>query len=114
MPDAPNTPTINLTSTISATAPVPVPQAKDAKATIDIIADTSVYPWASAVVELQWSIELGTNENWNSLATPITLTSSTNAKRAVAVEGAGYIRLKVTTAEGGSDPNAKAIITIIT
>ena len=106
---------INLTNTLEATQPIRVP-AGAAKVTIDINAGSS-FTWGSAVVDLQYSVEQGQEPDTNTDVTNyvnmnpvVQWTSSVTSRRNVGVTGAGWIRLKVSTADGGADP--AAIVTI--
>jgi len=102
---------LNLTNATDCTTPIPVP-AGAAKLTIDIN-DASTFTWGSAVVDLQYTVALGqdpdTSEdvtNWQNMDPTVQLTSSTKARRNVGVTGAGWVRLYVSTPDGGADPNA--------
>ncbi len=105
---------INLTNTLEATQPMQVPRGA-AKVTIDINAGSS-FTWGSAVVDLQYTVELGQDKdgtdvtNWQDMSPTVQFVTGTKARRNVGVTGAGWIRLKVSTADGGADPDA--VVTI--
>lgn len=67
--------------------------------------------WGSAVVEVQWSIsnekDFERDDWWQSFEHPVTLDASTPSRNNVAVAGARYIRLKVTTPDGAGDSSAE-------
>lgn len=99
----------NLITTAYVSEPILVGNAL--RLSLQIKDDTATFTWGSAVVELEWSTLVGIEgdvnlENWQSFATAVTFTSSTKGKRNISVAGAGHIRLRTTTADGGADPNA--------
>ena len=66
----------------------------------------SAKTWASAVVELQFSYTLGKGVNWVARLPAVTVTTTTNFARNIAVVGLGFVRLRTTTAEALNDPAA--------
>jgi len=72
-------------------------------AMVGVSHDDSTYTWGNAVVTVEYAMDQGLG-TWHSY--DITLTS-TNKARQVPVVAAHAIRLRVSTSENGTDPNAQ-------
>jgi len=101
--------TLSMHATNLSTDWLPVGQATLLSVSVKI---GSSFAWGSAVIELQHSFEIGLDEldrdreNAQSFSPAVTLTTSTTYVRNVPIANAGNIRLKVTTADGGADPQS--------
>lgn len=65
--------------------------------------DTSSYNSSSWQAQLTWSLD---NTVFYAFESAVVLSSGTKARRNVDVRGARFVRLEVTTAESGADPEA--------
>jgi hypothetical protein len=80
--------------------------------TVQVNDDADTYTWGNAVLELQYSALLGTNEDgtlleqWASFSPAVTFTTGNRSKRNISISGAGFVRLRTSTADGGADPAA--------
>lgn len=106
--------TINLGGKDDVTKAIPVGDAT--KISVGIIADTVVYTDTSWTVDLEWSLAIGVDEqrrsveDWRAFATAVQFTSTTPARRKKSVTGAGYLRLRTSTAGTTKpDPHARVV-----
>ena len=103
---------LNLASPNSTTQPIEVPDGVAAQLTIDINDKDATKTWGSAVVNLQFSTSVEADKDgvdlthWQNFSPTVQFTSSTKARRAVGVTGAGNVRLIVSTTDSGADPAA--------
>lgn len=90
---------INLTDSGSRTPPLAV--GSNNRVSIQVKATT----WSTAVVDLEWSLDL---EQWDVFASAVQLSTSTTGKRNVNIDATAYIRLKTSTAATGATADAEA------
>ena len=71
----------------------------------------TTYTWGAAVVDLEYSVQVGLIEDGSKLDSPqafspaVQFTSSAKSKRNIGVSAAGNVRLKVSTSASTADPN---------
>lgn len=70
------------------------------------------FTWASAVADMQWALKATDIDDCFAVtfSPAIQFTTSANSRASIPVRGAGYIRIKTTTAESVGDPAAKVLI----
>lgn len=110
--------TINLGSKDDVTQAIQVGDAT--KVSVGIIADTATYTDTSWTVDLEWSLAIGVDEqrrsveDWRAFATAVQFTSTTPGRRKKSVTGAGYIRLRTSTAGTTKpDPHARVVMVLL-
>jgi hypothetical protein len=76
--------------------------------------------WGSAVVDLEWSLHRGFDEEgrsleqWNAFSPAVQMSSSATSLRRVPVGGLSYIRLKTSTADpANADAGAIAVFQLL-
>ena len=101
---------VNLQTTSFATPWIAVPPgATKLSASVN---DASGFTWGNAVLALQWSVEVGRDENGILLDDPqafdpaVTFVTATRSRRAIGISGTDWVRFKTTTPGSTSDPSA--------
>jgi hypothetical protein len=82
------------------------------KLAVNIIADTTNFTWGAAVATVQYSVRTGVNADgedladWQAFLSNTTLITTRTSVRGIGISGVGFVRIHVTTADGGADMHA--------